>query len=844
MQELALERETIKAALEDLHVDAWVFEEDAGARPQSIETTYRDELEAADVYIGLFWKGFGPHTAHEYEHAMQLGRDCLIYCKRLGDGEDQDAELGEFLERIGHTATGHCIKLFDSSVDLADCVKQDVAAWQTRVIRDRSLTVRRPTLPGDLMRRRLLILLAKVRSFWIKGVLEKSLHNTALIELGRDESPDLVDNPWNGVMELPDQTHRGIPAATKLLDVFEEAGRALLILGDPGAGKTTTLLQLARELANRAERDASQPIPVVFNLSSWGLARPALRDWMVSETKRQYQIPKRVARQWIDGNFILPLLDGLDEVPEDARIECVEAINAFAEDIGLAGLIVCSRLDEYQALPLRLQLNAAVRLQPLALDQADRYLLELGQSSAGLRSQLEADQTLQLFARSPLMLTLMALAYRDMTADEIAAHQPQNAEERRRHVLTTYVNRSLAEDESGGDYEIAETIDWLSWLARGMRRHAQSIFFIERLQPSWLSTAAARWSYMLGSRMTSAVVFGLAISPLVYPATSMVGGFHVALEWILLFGLSIGLVDGLRFRKGATVDTAHPRYRVALNVFAYIVLGTTFGTVLGAFAAYLSDALALRLWWGSSLGLLLGLVFGLVFGIRGSAQSLTQDIRTVERLGWSWPGSLKGALAGIFVGPAAGLLLGLLLLLVFGSMGAVGMLAGAFYIPMGLLAGLVAGIATGSLYGGLEGQVSDRKTLANEGIRLTLRTMSYCFVATIAVIIVVGAASGVVVGAVSGWGLALPIIGLTAAEGLVLALPVSLWFGGFDVIQHYALRLELYRRGGMPLRYARFLDHAARIGILQKVGSGYLFSHARLQQHFEAMTRSLSQEND
>ena len=438
-----------------------------------------------------------------------------IYRKRLSDSDDQDEELGRFLERVGHTATGHTIKLFDSSVDLAGCVKQDVAAWQTRVIRDRNLSVRRPTLPGDEMRRRLLILLGKVRKFWIEGVLERSLHNTALIELGREESSDLVDNPWHGVMELPDQTRRGMPTATKLLDVFEEAGRALLILGDPGAGKTTTLLQLARALATRAERDATEPIPVVFNLSSWGLSRPALRDWMVAETNRQYQIPKGVARQWIDGNHILPLLDGLDEVEEGARVECVEAVNAFAEDSGLAGLIVCSRLDEYQGLPLRLTLNAAVCLQPLALVQADLYLHQLGPGSAGLRSQLEADQTLQIL---------------------------------------------------------------------------------------------------------------------------------------------------------------------------------------------------------------------------------------------------------------------------------------------------------------------------NEGIRLSLRTMSYCFLATIGLLSIVGAAVGL------GLGNGLLGLGLGAVGGLVLALPVSLWFGGFDVIQHYALRLELLRRRHMPLRYARFLDHASRIGILQKVGSGYLFSQARLRQHFEAMT--------
>ena len=56
MQELAPERQAIKAALDDLKVGRWLFEQVAGARPESIERTFLEEIEAADLYIGLFWK--------------------------------------------------------------------------------------------------------------------------------------------------------------------------------------------------------------------------------------------------------------------------------------------------------------------------------------------------------------------------------------------------------------------------------------------------------------------------------------------------------------------------------------------------------------------------------------------------------------------------------------------------------------------------------------------------------------------------------------------------------------------------------------------------------------------
>ena len=58
MQELKAERQIIKVVLEELKIDAWVYESDAGARDQNTRTTYLQELKAADLYIGVFWKRY------------------------------------------------------------------------------------------------------------------------------------------------------------------------------------------------------------------------------------------------------------------------------------------------------------------------------------------------------------------------------------------------------------------------------------------------------------------------------------------------------------------------------------------------------------------------------------------------------------------------------------------------------------------------------------------------------------------------------------------------------------------------------------------------------------------
>ena len=46
---------------------------------------------------------------------------------------------------------------------------------------------------------------------------------------------------------------------------------------------------------------------------------------------------------------------------------------------------------------------------------------------------------------------------------------------------------------------------------------------------------------------------------------------------------------------------------------------------------------------------------------------------------------------------------------------------------------------------------------------------------------------------------------------------------------------KLRRRGCIPKNFVRFLDHAARLIFLQKVGSGYIFMHRQLLEYFAGL---------
>src|SRR5215207_5401973 len=169
------------------------------------------------------------------------------------------------------------------------------------------------------------MMLNHVENSWIKGFLEDSLEEAVLLKLGIKEDPSAVKYP-RIIKRQP--TNETLPTGKSMLEIFREIGseRSLLILGAPGSGKTTMLLELTRQLIQRARRDETKPIPVVFNLGSWK-EKPTLSHWLEEELNTFYYVPRKTALDWINENRLLLLLDGLDEVKEDNRAKCVEAIN-------------------------------------------------------------------------------------------------------------------------------------------------------------------------------------------------------------------------------------------------------------------------------------------------------------------------------------------------------------------------------------------------------------------------------------------------------------------------------------------------------------------------------------
>jgi NACHT domain len=292
-------------------------------------------------------------------------------------------------------------------------------------------------LPDQEQVNQLKILRSRVEEYWVDGVLKHSLYDEVLIALCKRQVDEFIDAPWKYKVVVSDAVTSALD--TRHLSTIYDATGLLLILGEPGSGKTTTLLDLARTLLDRARDDIKERVPVVLNLSSW--KKQPLVQWMSDELSEKYRIPRKIATSWLQNNYLLPLLDGLDEVGTTLQPDCVAAINTFIEKFNPSGLMVCCRLNEYRWLPERLKLNGAICLESLSREEVSDFLTNCGPKLAALRKVMQDDPVLQELAQTPLMLSLMGLACQGTGGDELVTQKGESPEERRKQIFRLYVEQ-------------------------------------------------------------------------------------------------------------------------------------------------------------------------------------------------------------------------------------------------------------------------------------------------------------------------------------------------------------------------------------------------------------------
>jgi len=655
---------------------------------------------------------------------------------------------------------------------------------------------------GTVEQRNRRAMLTKVRSIWIEGLLEQSMTEETRIALNLTERPDAVELPLNALVQELNRPPQPLPPGMPIIGVFDKLGGELLILGAPGAGKTMMLLELTRDLIDRAEQDETYPMPIVFNLSSWVEKRKTLVDWLVDELNTKYDIPRKIGQAWVDADRVLPMLDGLDEVKQEYREVCVEAINQFRQQHGLVSIVICSRVADYEVLSARLKLQGAVLIQPLTAEQIEAYLERTAHQLVTLYTAPVQDATLRELAESPLMLSIMVLAYHNVPADALA--MSGTFEEQRRDLFAVYVERMFARRGMEVRYSRAWVEHWLACLARGMMRQGQTVFFIEHLQPEWLPTRRMQSLYVVTDRLGLGLILGLV--------SGLVSWLSLGLREGLLLGMFSTLLGAL-FGGGPQTRSDSQQavvWSVSSTILKQLIKGLGLGLVSGLLLVLLDElVLGLNVVLHSALrdGLIYALAAALLGSLVGGPSVQPRHIVVVEGLRWSWSKALQAVLGGLGLGLIVGLFFGL---------------------DLGLFQGLGVGLGLELLVGLLAGMTGGRVEASmtpNQAIWRSARSALQ---------------SGMISGLVSGLGLRFLLeAGNVRVFGLLLivlgGLAGALAFGGYAVCSHLALRLVLWRNGAIPWNYARFLDYCVGRIFLRKVGGGYIFIHRLLMEYFGSL---------
>jgi len=121
--------------------------------------------------------------------------------------------------------------------------------------------------------------------------------------------PEFVHTPWSNKREQARETRRFDNAVDEIMDI-----KRGVVLGEPGAGKTTTLWKLARNLVDTAIVDPQAPLPLVIRLGKWTDEKQALPDFVAAQLGGLGLYVDNL----LQGRAAL-LLDGLNEIPVAQR---------------------------------------------------------------------------------------------------------------------------------------------------------------------------------------------------------------------------------------------------------------------------------------------------------------------------------------------------------------------------------------------------------------------------------------------------------------------------------------------------------------------------------------------
>lgn len=437
-----------------------------------------------------------------------------------------------------------------------------------------------------------------------------------------------LDVEWASVPAGP--VHGSVRDIATLAGTFRDTRPCRLVIrGDTGSGKSVLARLLMAELLKR--REPGDPVPVFLPLASWDPRRERLHDWMkrrIAEDAPELQDettygPTAVANL-IDQGMVLPILDGLDSLPQASRL----AVLANGELLSQDRFVLTCRTGEFDTIsgftvivPQDVHSDTAVRFLrevtdcPAEWDVVGQHLREhpdgpAARALAKSRTILLASVVYGTAASLPGELTDEA---RFGTAEAIGGR-----------LLEQVIPALMPADDSWArntPWYRDQAVRWLTTLAKLDLRvsdmPAVTWWNLHR-GIAWLN----RWQAPLRGLVAGLIVFGLCVADFRRSASSYAlmtsGGYALAVfvACLVLGDNRAGEYDARDFRRPALLWWLGDTWARSRRVLAAGLAGMClFGAIIGLRTAWLThhDATATGartgLWDGVTIGLTIMFTF-------------------------------------------------------------------------------------------------------------------------------------------------------------------------------------------------------------------------------------------